>query len=162
QMFPLRPAPTALFFVGADNGALAHLTIGEGVGRIDGGIFDGSGLASGLATTNTVIGPVMSLSAVVEPLGVMADPAGGYERGPFRFGVGLGAMYRIETVYDETGYASTHARDLRLDGAVRVGYKGLFLQGELLFRRQVDDLTLRPMMTTGTYGEVSYFVLASK
>ena len=157
QMFPTRPGPTSVFMSGADEGLLNTVTLIEERMQIRAGVFNGSSLGLQLPNT-TPIGPVLSLFTDVHPLGKMPSMEGDSGRGPFRFAGGIGMLYRIGTLYDDTGYEATRFRDFRLSAALRAAWRGLFVQGEYLRRLQTDDLSLRPSSAHGTYGQVAWYV----
>ncbi len=157
QMFPARPGPTAVFMNGADEGVLNTFQFLEERVQIRAGAFNGSSLGLQLPNT-TSIGPVLSLFTDLHPLGKMPAIESDSGRGPFRFALGLGTLYRIGTTFDQTGYEATRFRDLRLSSALRVAFRGLFLQGEYLRRLQTDDLSMRPAVAHGEYAQGAYYI----
>jgi hypothetical protein len=156
QMFPTRPAPTQVFMTGADQGLMASMSFLERRLLFALGAFNGSSLGLVIPQT-TPLGPAYSLFFDVHPLGRMPRFEGDASRGPFRFALGGGAIYRTGVLFDQTGYESTRFREVRLDAAVRASFLGVFLQGEVLRRLQTDDLSLRPLSATGAYVQASYF-----
>ncbi len=156
-MFPNRPGPTEVFMSGPDDGLLNIFEFLEGRLQARLGAFNGSSL--GLQVPNTTpLGPVYSLFLDVQPLGRLPPREGGAVRGPLRIGLGMGSLYRIGTLFDETGYEATRFSDARLSAAARVTFLGVFLQGEILRRVQQDNLSLRPNVATGVYGQGSYYL----
>jgi hypothetical protein len=73
-----------------------------------------------------------------------------------RLGIGAGATYRAATAFTPTGAAGSRSRDLRAAAAVRVAWRGLFVQGEILRRQITDDLSMRPDVATGGYVQASW------
>jgi hypothetical protein len=156
QMFPTRPAETTTFQSGADEGALATLLLFDARLQANVGVFLGSSL--GVATPNqTVHGAAFAASIQAHPLGAMSLREGDQSRGPFRFAVGVGSIYRSATSYDATGYQASQFNDLRLAAWVRAQFKGIYLQGEYLRRLQTADLSGRPLVSDGAYGQASYY-----
>lgn len=155
-MFPNRPAPTQVFLNGPDDGVLNTFAFLEDRIQARVGAFNGSSL--GLIVPNTTpLGPVYSANVDVHPLGKMPGREGGAVGGPLRFALGVGMLYRIGTLFDATGYEATRFADTRLSAAARFTIRGLFLQGEYLRRVQTDNLSLRPAIATGVYGQGSYY-----
>jgi hypothetical protein len=157
SMFPNRPGPTELFQSGADSGFMAGYDHPGGYVRARIGAFDGSSL--GLTVPDHVTrGPVFSTFVDVAPFGAMPPLEGDPERGKFRMAMGAGALYRGANVYDTTGYDALHIRNIRLAGALRIAWAGVFVQGELLRSIQTDDKSDRVAAATGTYAQGSYYV----
>lgn len=157
QMFPSRPEPTRVFMTGADQGVASTASFIDERIRLSLGVFNGSSLALNVPGTTT-FGPVSAALLDAQPLGKMPDSEGDPKRGPLRFGIGTGALYRFGKLYESTGYEATRFREIRLDVALRVAWLGLFVQGEVLRRQQRDDLSGRPASATGAYGQGSYFL----
>jgi hypothetical protein len=157
QMFPSRPEPTRAFMVGADQGLATTATFFDERIRASVGVFNGSSLALNVPGTTT-LGPVYTALIDAAPLGKMPDSEGDPKRGPFRFAVGTGAIYRVGKLFEETGYQATRFRETRLDVAARVAFLGMFVQAEVLRRQQRDDLSGRPASATGAYVQGSYFI----
>lgn len=159
QLFPNRPAVTSFFFLNADDGGALDVTpLGERL-RISLGVFDGSSLVNA-ATEKKARGVVGSARVVVEPLGPMSGTEGDYERGPFRFALGTGAMFRPGTLFDDSGFGTTRFEETRLLGFARASFRGLFVQGEVLRRRLTDHLSERPRSAWGTYVEAAQYIPA--
>jgi hypothetical protein len=156
QMFPARPGPTQVFMTGADWGLMASTALLERRMLLSFGVFNGSSLGLGDPAT-TSLGPALNLFFDVHPLGRMPRAEGDPQRGPFRFALGGGTIYRNGVLFDRTGYESTRFREVRLDVALRASVLGFFLQGEILRRLQTDDLSARPSAATGAYVQASYF-----
>jgi hypothetical protein len=157
QMFPTRPEPTQVFMVGADQGLMGSLKLLDERIQVSLGAFNGSSLELRVPQT-TPLGPVYTFVLDVHPLGVMPRVEGDPSRGPFRFALGGGTIYRSGVLFDETGYESTRFREVRLDGTLRLSFLGAFLQGEVLRRLHTDDVSGRPAVATGAYVQGSYFV----
>ncbi len=156
QMFPTRPGSTQLFMVGADQGLMASGSFVDDRIQVSLGAFNGSSLELKVPQT-TPIGPAYTLYFDVHPLGKLERVEGDPKRGPFRFALGGGTIFRTGVLFDSTGYESTRFREIRLDGALRLAFRGLFVQGEVLRRLQTDDLSGRPASATGAYAQASYF-----
>ena len=157
QMFPTRPGPTSVFMNGSDEGVLNTFTFLEDRVQIRAGAFDGSSLGLQLPDT-TSIGPVVTGFADVHPLGKMPAIESDSGRGKLRFAAGVGTLYRIGTLFDNSGYEATRFRDFRLSAALRVAFRGVFLQGEYLRRLQTDDLSLRPASAQGYYAQAAWYL----
>lgn len=156
QMFPTRPQSTQLFMVGADQGLMTSANLIDDRILISAGVFNGSSLELRVPQT-TPLAPVYTAFVDVHPLGKMPRVEGDPSRGPFRFALGGGAIYRTGVLFDSTGYESTRFREVRIDGALRISFRGLFVQAEYLRRLQTDDLSGRPASATGAYAQASYF-----
>lgn len=156
QMFPRRPAPSNLFTSGADDGLVGTFDLLERRMQIRVGAFNGSSLGLQVPQT-TPLGPVYSAFVDVQPLGTLPPREGDSGRGPLRIGLGMGALYRNGALFDAKGFEATRFRDVRLSAAVRLAFRGLFLQGEYLRRVQTDNLSLRPSLATGAYVQASYY-----
>jgi hypothetical protein len=156
QMFPIRPAATIAFQSGADEGFLNTLAFLDG--RIQGhfGVFDGSSLGA-LDPQEVVRGPVIGGSLETHPLGLMPLREGDQDRGPPRFALGVGALYRSASAFDTTGYEATTFKDTRFALSGRASWYGLYLQGEFMKRVRADNLSDRPAVSTGGYGEASFY-----
>lgn len=161
-MFPARSPPNEVFLSGADLGALAQLNLGDGIFVTSLGAFNGNSL--GLTFPNAVArGVVFSYRADVNPFGEFAQGEGDSERGPFRLGVGFGAMYRPARLFDErTGTEATTLHDLRLSASLRMAFRGLYVGAEYFRRQQVDDFTSRPQIADGAYALASFFFPVAK
>jgi len=157
NMFPTRPAPTELFQGGADAGLLASYDSPEGRLRARLGVFDGLSLNTSVPN-HTTRGPVGSVSTEISPLGGMPGIEGEYKDSPFRFALAAGAIYRSGTAYDPKGYEGLGVRDFGLALAARFSLHGLYGQAEYLQDIRTDDLSGRPRVTRGAYGETSYHV----
>jgi hypothetical protein len=156
QMFPSRPDPTRVFMVGADQGVSTTARFLDGRIEVAAGAFNGSSLELRVPGTST-LGLVYSALVDVQPLGRMPDTEGDPRRGPFRFGLGVGGIYRDGKLFERAGYEATRFREARLDVAARVAFSGIFVQGEYLRRQLRDELSSRPASATGAYAQASYF-----
>ena len=157
SMFPTRPEPTALFQSGADAGVIAVYEALEHRVRFKAGFFDGLSLRLTLPQ-HTTIGPVVSASTEVSPLGALQPLEADFGASPFRFAVGGGILYRDGTAYDPSGYRGLHLSDTRVAASLRVAFRGLYVQGEYLHSLRTDDLSFRSHLARGVYGEASYYV----
>jgi hypothetical protein len=160
-MFPARPEPTQIFQAGSDAGVLAAYEPASGLVRAKAGLFDG--LSLGLTIPQHVTrGPVVTLFAEVAPFGAMKQQEADFGDTPLRVALSGSLLYRSGTAYDPSGYAGLSQRDTRFTGALRFGYKGVFVQGEYLQAVQTDDLSSRPRIARGAYGEGSYYAAIHK
>jgi len=75
---------------------------------------------------------------------------------PLRVGIGAGVTYRAATGYRGDGMANRRSRDLRAAGSVRVGWTALLVEVEVMRKQITDDLSMRPDVATGVYGQASY------
>jgi hypothetical protein len=153
-MFPHRSGPNESFLKGTDLGGLLETHLGEQhlVARI--GFFNGTGLVAGTAPQRGVL---YSARVDVNPLGGFSLDESGPSLGPFRIGLGVGALYRPYTTFDSAGYADVSVQDLRLSTSLRMSFQGLHILAEGLFRQQTDSLTQRPVLTAGAYGQVGWY-----
>ncbi|GAC1351276.1 MAG: hypothetical protein NVSMB1_02730 [Polyangiales bacterium] len=161
SMFPSRPGPTSIFQFGADQGALIRYDTKDDRLHASVGLFNGISLGLQIPTTTTT-GAVFSGFLDLQPFGKLPDVEGDSTRGGFRLGLGMAALYRDGKLYDATGFEAIRFRDLRLDAALRVAFRGLYLQTEYLRRQQTDSLSGRPLTATGFYAQGSYFVPLAK
>jgi hypothetical protein len=67
-------------------------------------------------------------------------------------------MYRDATTYLADGTASARSRDLRAAAAVRVGWRGLLVVGEVLRKQVTDDLSMRPDVMTRSYLQANWWI----
>lgn len=161
SMFPTRPEPTLIFQAGADAGLLASYETSSGVVRAKAGLFDG--LSLGLTLPQHVTrGPVLTLFAEVAPLGGMKPQETADGDTPFRFALSASLLHRDGTAYDPSGFEGLDVHDTRFTAALKLGYKGAFLQGEYLQAVQSDTLSSRTRIARGAYGEASYYVALRK
>lgn len=151
-LFPQRASPNAVFIADDDLGALVQTGVPEWV-RLTLGVFNGTGVAPGAASTRGVAW-----------LGrVDVTPAGAFDFGestggtsPFRLGIGAGAVWHPYTDFDPSGSPFRRVSDLRLSGSLRVAVAGLNLGAEVLWRSQTDSLSHRPDRATGAYVQGGY------
>jgi hypothetical protein len=160
-MFPTRPEPTQIFQAGADAGLLVAYEPASGVVRAKVGLFDGISLGFTLPQ-HVSRGPVTVGSLEVAPLGGMKPQEADFGASPFRFAVSASALYRGATAYDASGYAGLDTHDTRFTGALRLGFRGLYLQGEYLVAVVSDNLSSRSRIARGAYGEGSYYTSIAK
>jgi hypothetical protein len=156
QMFPFRAAQTTAFQNGADVGLLNTLPLFDARLQANVGVFLGSSLGT-FSPTQTVRGVAVAGSVEAHPLGAMSLREGDEKRGPLRFALGAAAIHRAATSYDPTGYEASSFSDTRVDAFVRASWKGIYLQGEYLRHVQTDELSGRPVVDVGGYGEASYY-----
>lgn len=75
---------------------------------------------------------------------------------PLRIGIGAGVTYREATGYLADGMATRRSRDLRAAGSVRVGFRDLLVELEVMRKQITDDLSMRPDVATGAYAQASW------
>lgn len=160
-MFPTRPQPTERFQGGADAGFLASYDGVEDRLHLKLGLFDGLSLNT-IIPDHTTRGPVVSFSSEIAPLGSMPGIEGDYNGSDFRFALAGNVVYRNGTAYDRSGYEGVAVKDFGFAFALRFRFRGLYGQGEYLQDIRTDDLSGRPRVTKGTYGETSYHVLVNR
>lgn len=155
QMFPFRPQITSEFQSGADAGALGTFALFDARLQANLGAFIGTSLGNP-NPTQTVRGTAFAASVAAHPLGAMSLREGDPKRGPFAFALGVGSIYRRASSFDPTGYEASEFNDARFTAWLRASFRGAYLQGEYLRRLRTDDLSGRPSMSEGGYGEASY------
>jgi len=157
-LFPNRSGPNESFVSGADLGALVQGNVAKGILTTSLGVFNGDSL--GLLFEDTVArGVVLSFRADVNPFGALSFDEGDAGRGPFRLGLGFGALWRPATWYDSrTGFEVASMHDVRMAAALRLAVAGFYFGAEYLRRQQVDDFTSRPQVADGAYGQMSYYL----
>jgi hypothetical protein len=156
-MFPSRPGPNEVFVSGADQGvlAVAHPLDDRIVASV--GMFNGASLGL-LQDATTRRSPLFSGRIDVAPLGKFSLTEADFDRGGFRFGLGVGGLYTSGTTFGSSGYEITETRDTRLALSVRLAFAGVFVQAEGLRRVKTDGVSSRPSAATGAYGQASIFV----
>lgn len=159
-MFPTRAGANDVFQKGSDQGLLMQGQWPDGRISASLGLFNGSSLGL-IPNTVTARGLLYSARIDAAPLGTMPPTENDFARLPFRFGIGMGGLYRNGTLYSPTGYELTEHRDLRLSASLRVAWQGFYLQAEGLRRVETDNLSSRPNMATGGYVQSSFFFLVS-
>jgi hypothetical protein len=155
-MFPIRPAATLAFQNGADEGLLNTFAFLGSRIQANLGIYDGTSLGS-FDPAQPTRGPVLGASLEAHPLGAMPLREGDQDRGPPRFALAAGTLYRSATAFDSTGYEASTFKDTRLSLSARASWYGAYVQGEFLRRVQSDSLSGRPIIATGGYGEASFY-----
>lgn len=156
QMFPFRPSITGEFQSGSDASFLGTLDLFDSKLQVNASVFLGASLGA-LNPNQTVRGPAFLGSVVAQPLGPMSMREGDEARGPFRFALGFGTIYRSAKAFDTTGYEASTFDDTRFSAWARASFKGLYAQGEYLRRLRTDDLSGRPQKSEGGYGQASYY-----
>lgn len=155
-MFANRPGANEIFQSGSDQGILAA---GDWLdGRIQGslGVFTGTSL--GLLPADTdARGLLYSARVDGNPLGKLPRAETDFERGPLRFGLGMGMLFRGGTLYSKTGYELADIQDTRMSASLRVAFRGMFVQAEALRRLATDNVSSRPDQASGGYAQASYF-----
>ncbi len=160
-MFPNRASPNEVFVSGSDVGALVQTKLAGGVFTGSVGAFLGESLGLTLEGL-TPRGVVLSARADAQPFGPFQVGEGDPFEGPFRLGLGAGALVRPAELFDRTGYGSSSMLDLRLSGSLRMSYRGLYLGVEYLHRRQTSELSVRPLVAQGAYTQASWFLRLSE
>ncbi|HET6612874.1 MAG TPA: hypothetical protein VFG83_12830 [Kofleriaceae bacterium] len=153
-MFPSRSGPNEVFLSGTDLGALATFAPSARF-KVQAGVFNGTDATSFM---EQVRGVLLALRADANLLGAFPFAEGDPLRGPLRIGIGAGLLYFPAQGFDSTGFAGASIRDLRASASVRVAVEGFYLQAEVLRRQRTDSLSNRPLIATGGYGQVSYYI----
>ncbi|MGH1346449.1 MAG: porin [Nannocystales bacterium] len=160
-LFPRRNQAVTSFLVSSDLGGLVEAGFADKRVSLSGGVFNGTGLA---VNRDNRRGPLWSAQLEVAPLGAL----GGYEsalelnKKP-RFAVGAGMLYSPYQLFNSAGDDTlTRARDLLLSGSAKFVMHGFYLQGEFIRRQVTDNLSSRPFLSTGAYGQLSYAIPAGK
>ena len=79
---------------------------------------------------------------------------------PLRIGIGAGVTWREATGYLSDGMATRRSRDLRAAGSIRVGWRALLVELEVMRKQITDDLSMRPDVATGGYAQASWRLYA--
>jgi hypothetical protein len=155
-MFANRPGANEIFQSGSDQGVLAA---GDWLdGRIQASLGAFTGTSLGLLPADTdARGLLYSARVDGNPLGKLPRAETDFERGPFRFGLGAGMLYRSGTLYSKAGYELAEVRDTRISASVRLAWWGLFVQAEALRRLASDNVSSRPDQASGGYAQASFF-----
>lgn len=160
-LFPRRNQVVTSFLVSSDLGGLVEADFADKRLSLSGGVFNGTGLA---VSRDNRRGPLWSAQLEVAPLG----PLKGYEsaleleKKP-RFVVGTGMLYSPYRLFDSAGNDTlTRARDLLISGSAKFVMHGFYIFGEFIRRQVTDNLSSRPFLSTGAYGQVSYAIPAGK
>ena len=156
-MFPDRAGASELFVSGADRGGLVHGHFLSDRIEVSAGVFNGTSLAL-LVDDAQARGLLFAGRVDAAPLGRLPSSEYDFGRGPFRFGLGAGALHRKATLYTLSGYELFAQDDTRMSGSVRLAFAGLYLQAEVLRRLATDAVSVRPSRSTGAYAQASYFV----
>jgi hypothetical protein len=158
-MFPTRSSPNEAFLSGTDLGLLAEAHLpDQGVLSgldLEAGIFNGTGKAAGEANARGLL-YLLRLDATL--FGKFPPGEADLTRGDLRIGVGAGMLYSPQQLFDGAGFNSLQQRDLRASISVRMALKGFYLQAEFLRRQTTDDLSSRPRIDTGAYGQASFYI----
>jgi hypothetical protein len=153
-LFPTRSGPNTVFLSGADLGLVTSLDLGSGFFKAQLGVFNGNAHLASEESTDK--GLLYAARVDCMPFGDFEFAEGDPKAGPLRLGVGLGAIYRGTSAYDEQGYFGQSVRDLRASASIRLAVRGFYLQAEVLRRQRTDNLSSRPDVTTGAYAQTSY------
>jgi hypothetical protein len=140
-----------------DIGAMTEVAFADERARITGGIFNGTGFAINEANER---GPFYVTRLDIEPLGKLEASEGHLRPSKkFLFGVGGAFGYRPYRVFDPIGNDTlTRVRDLYGNAAAYIALYGLHVQAEFLRRQTTDNLSSRPVINTGAYGQAAYFI----
>ncbi|MEK7703717.1 MAG: porin [Myxococcota bacterium] len=153
RLFPDRAAPTSYFLSGTDLGVLAEVKVPGDIATVSGGVFNGNGVTIGEGKDR---GRMYALRADVAPLGAVpatVDTKGG---GP-RVAAGTGLVYYPSVVFDDAGFVSAHASDVRLDLSLKVAVKGFSFQTEYMRRQRSDSVTDLIDRASGWYAQAAYY-----
>lgn len=153
RLFPTRIALDDTFVRPIDVGASASV-VTDKVTTIA-GVWNGAGGDAMLEPGATERGLIYAARVEVTPLGAFAfDETKTSDQ--LKLALGAGASYRAATAFTPAGNAGTRSRDLRATASVRVGWRGLYAQAEVLRRQITDDLSMRPDVATGGYVQASW------
>ena len=160
-LFPRRNAAVTSFLVGSDLGGEAELNIADERVRVVGGVFNGTGLA---VNRDDRRGALWAGRIDIAPLGSVGDNESDIERHEKpAFSVGTGLLYSPTRLSDSAGNDTlTRARGLLVSASLKFVYSGFYLQGEFIRRQVTDNLSSRPFISTGAYGQVSYTIPKTK
>ena len=159
RLFPDRIELDRTFVLPADVGV--QLAVTTPWFTILGGVWNGVAGDAMLGAVTDERGALVSGRVELTPLGSFAFDESARPASP-RLGVGAAATYRASTAYDAGGTAGSRARDLRAALSVRFAWRGLHLQSEVMRRQITDDLSARPDVATGAYGQAAYRVAVSR
>ncbi len=152
-LFPSRAGPNSVFVADDDLGGLAELNL-DGVFLGSVGLFNGTG--TGVSSSED-LGVLYMARVDINPLGSF-----GFDEsrpsGPFRLGLGAGAIFHPYTSYDSAGYKDVVFTDIRCSLSLRLAVAGLSTGAELLRRFQQDSLTSRPVEATGAFGWAGWYL----
>lgn len=156
QMFANRPGANEVFQSGSDQGLLAIGDWLDGKVQASAGVFTGTSL--GLLPANTDSrGLLYSARVDGNPLGRLPYSGIDFDRSGFRFGIGVGGLYRDATLFTRSGYELSDVRDVRTSASVRAAFRGAYLQAEGFRRLGADNVSSRPNQATGAYAQGSFF-----
>jgi hypothetical protein len=153
RLFPDRIGLDRTFVLPADVGL--HAAVTSPYLTVLGGVWNGVAGDAMLGTSVDERGLLFSARVEVTPLGSFAFDESA-RPDTVRVGIGAAVTYRAATTYDATGAASARARDLRAAASVRVGWRGLYVQGEVLRKQVTDDLSMRPDVATAAYAQAAW------
>jgi hypothetical protein len=160
-LFPRRNQVVTSFLVSSDLGGLLEADFADKRVTLSGGVFNGTGLA---VNRDNRRGPLWSAQLEVAPLGYVC----GYEcaleldKRP-RFAIGTGMLYSPYRLFDSAGNDTlTRARDLLVSASAKFVMHGFYVFGEFIRRQVTDNLSSRPFVSTGAYGQISYAIPVTK
>ncbi len=156
QMFANRPGANEIFQSGSDQGLLALGNWLDGRAQASLGMFTGTSLGL-LPPSTDSRGLLYSARVDGNPLGPLPYSGFDFDRAAFRFGVGVGALYRDATLFTRTGYELADIRDVRTSASIRAAFRGGSLQAEAFRRLGTDNVSSRPNRATGAYAQGSFF-----
>lgn len=159
-LFPRRSQAVTSFLVSSDLGGLLEANFADERVTISGGVFNGTGLA---INRDNRRGPLWAARLEVAPLGALGSYESDLEihKKP-RFSVGAGTLFSPYKLFDSAGNDTlTRARDLLLSASAKFVFYGFYLQGEFIRRQVTDNLSSRPFLSTGAYGQASFTIRAS-
>jgi hypothetical protein len=153
-LFAARNTPSDVFMRGADLGGLVTM---DWRGRIGGsvGVFNGATVTS---AGDNERGALYSARIDITPFGLLPSGSSDFDRGPFRIGLGAGMAFMPGRQFDRTGFELMRTRDLRASASLKMSVRGLSLQLEGLRRQRTTDVEDRPLVASGAYGQVSYYL----
>jgi len=156
-LFPRRNQVVTSFLVSSDLGGLLEADFADRRVTLAGGVFNGTGLA---VNRDNRRGPLWSAQLEISPFGRLKgyESALELDKKP-RFVLGTGMLYSPYRLYDSAGNDTlTRARDLLVSGSAKFVVHGFYLFGEFIRRQVTDNLSSRPFLSTGAYGQMSYAI----
>ncbi len=160
-LFPRRNQAVTSFLVSSDLGGLFELNLMDARFSAAGGVFNGTGLA---VNEDNRRGPLWAARLEIAPLEPVGDSESDLEiHEKPAFSLGTGMLYSPYRLFDNAGNDTlTRARDLLLSGSAKVVFHGLYVQGEFIRRQVTDNLSSRPFLSTGAYGQASFVIPGTK
>ena len=160
-LFPRRNAAVTSFLVGSDLGGEVTLNVADERFEVAGGVFNGTGLA---VNRDNRRGPLWAGRVEIAPLGSVGNNESDLERHEKpAFSVGTGVLYSPTRLFDSAGNDTlTRSRGLLVSAFGKFVFYGFYLQGEFIRSQVTDNLSSRPFISTGSYGQLSFMIPKTK